>query len=261
VKRGQTVVVRDQGSDDFGVASKHFATRRGADERYPYVRRNPLWRLASAFLYYIFVPPVALVLALYHGVFIHNRCAVRRTGGCYLYGNHTHWLDVFIPFMLSFPRRAYVVAGPTAFDMPFVRHIVPMIGGVPLNTTKIGKIAFRDALDHAVRRGAVVAIFPESHEWSYYNGIRDFPPYSFTYPVRTRKPALGFVVTYRHRPLLRWRPPHMTVTVGQPVLPRDWDGLSDPKGYIRDAVFTFMSNTAREKKSYAYVHYELADAS
>ncbi|MCL1841406.1 MAG: 1-acyl-sn-glycerol-3-phosphate acyltransferase [Propionibacteriaceae bacterium] len=259
MKRGQTVVVRDERHDDFGSASKRFTKVHLADDEYVYVHRNFWWRLVAAFLYYILVPPVAVVLALFHGVLIHNRRAVRRTGGCYLYGNHTHWMDVFIPFLLSFPRRAYVVAGPTAISVPFVRHLVPMLGCVPLNVTPAGKDSFRKALDRAVARGSVVAIFPESHEWPYFNGIRDFTPYSFTYPVRTHRPALGYVVTYRRRLFLRWRPPHMTVTVGQPIMPDEWAGAADPKQLIRDRVHTFMCDTVRQKKSYAWVRYELTD--
>jgi 1-acyl-sn-glycerol-3-phosphate acyltransferase len=132
-----------------------------------------------------------------------------------------------------------------------------MLGGIPLNTTDEGKAKFRQALDKVVQKGCPVAIFPEQHEWPYYNGIRNFTPYSFTYPVHTATPAIGYVVTYRRRLVWRRRPPHMTVTVGHPVMPEAWAGAEDPKQVARDAVYTFMCDTVKKKKSYAWVDYEL----
>lgn len=259
MKPGQRVIVRDTAADDFGTASKH-VNPRAVTETYNYQHRNPLWWLAASLLYYVLVPPVALVLRVMYGIRIRNRRAVASAGGCYLYGNHTHWVDVFMPFLLGFPRRAWVVAGPTAVSLPLVRHIVPMVGGVPLNTTVAGKIKFRAALADAVAHGQVVGIFPEAHDWPYYNGIRDFPDRSFSYPVRTGAPVVPYVVTYRRR---RWRtnrPPHITITVGQPIRPADWAGAADPKRFVRDRVYDFMVATVAEQDSYGFVEYRQADA-
>ncbi|MCL2470724.1 MAG: 1-acyl-sn-glycerol-3-phosphate acyltransferase [Propionibacteriaceae bacterium] len=256
--RRRTITVSDEHEDDFGVASRH-VNQRVVDETYPYIRRNPLWRLASALLYYVVGPiPVWLISKMY-GMKIVNRSAIRKAGGCYAYANHTHWTDVLIPYLLAFPKRAYVVAGPTAVSVPVAKHLVPMVGGIPLNETVTGKAHFRQALDRAVKRGGVVAIFPEAHVWPYFNGIRDFSPASFTYPVRCSSPVVGYVVTYRPRRWLTMRPPRPTVTVGEPIMPETWANQPDPKQVLRDKVYQFMSQTARTKKSYAWVHYTTPD--
>ncbi len=250
------VVVGDAAEDDYGVVSKH-VTMRPVDETYRYRRRNPLWRLVAAFLYYIVVPIPALVIALLHGMRFVNRRAFRQAGGCYAYANHTHWVDVFIPYLLSFPRRAYVVAGPTAVSVPVVRHLVPMLGGVPLNITEAGKAAFREYLADLVRRGHPVAIFPEAHEWPYFNGIRDFPPYSFTYPVHRPAPVIGYVVTYRRRRRLTGHRPFLTVTVGQPIPPETWAGAEDPKALLKEKVHGFMVDTVQREHSFGWVEYDI----
>ena len=257
MKAGRRVVIHDASSDDFGTASKH-VDQRTVTETYRYQHRNPLWWLVSGFLYYVLLPPVTLVLMAVYGLRVRNRRALRAAGGCYLYGNHTHWFDVFLPYILSFPRRAWVVAGPTAVSVPLVRHIVPMVGGIPLNTTLAGKLKFRQELARDVARGGVVAIFPEAHNWPYYNGIRDFSDRSFSYPVRDGAPVVPYVVTYRRR---RWRtnrPPHLTITVGPPILPAQWSGQADPKRYLRDKVYDFMATTVEREKSYGFVEYVTA---
>ncbi|MCL2317088.1 MAG: 1-acyl-sn-glycerol-3-phosphate acyltransferase [Actinomycetia bacterium] len=253
MKAGQRIVVTDVATADFGEAGRGFP-ERVIDEGYPYQRRNPAWHGVSAFLYYVLLPPVALVLALAHGVRLRGRDIVREAGGCYLYGNHTNWFDVFIPFLLAFPRRAYIVTGPTAVSVPFVRHLVPMLGGIPLNTTPAGKRKFRAALDVAVRRGCPVAVFPEAHEWPFYNGIRDFPAYSFTYPVGADAPVVPYAVTYRRRFSRRLKP-HMSIIVGPAIRPSAWQGLPDPKQALRDRVHEFMCRTVRG--SFAWVEYVL----
>ncbi len=256
MKRGQRIEFSDEHDDDFGATSRH-VNERSIDDSYSY-EHGFFWRLLSAFLYFIVVPMPALLLMWLHGLRFRNRAAIRRAGGCYIYGNHTHWMDVFVPYLLAFPRRAYIVTGPVAVSVPLVRHLVPMLGGIPLNSSPRGKARFRAALDAAVRKGCPVAIFPEQHEWPWYNGIRDFSPYSFTYPVRTSTPVVGYVLTYRRRRLFSRRPPQMTVTVGQLIPPEAWAGAEDPKQAVRDRVHAFMCDTVEEQGSYAWVDYELA---
>jgi 1-acyl-sn-glycerol-3-phosphate acyltransferase len=254
--RSRRVQVTDALEDDFGVASRYVRTRK-IDESYRYVHRNPLWQLASALLYYLLAPLVGLVLIALFQVRFTNRSAIRRAGGCYTYANHTHWMDVFMPFLLAFPKRAYVITGPTAVSIPVVRHLVAMLGGVPLNTTAQGKQAFRARLADLVRRGHPVAVFPEAHMWPYYNGIREFRPYAFTYPVHDQVPVVGYVLTYRRRRWLRSGRPAMAVTVDEPLAPERWQGANDPKRVARDHVHAFMCATVRDQASYGWIQYEL----
>jgi len=258
IRSRRVVAVHDEREDDFGVASKK-VTPVTVDEHYPYIRRNLVWRVAAGLLYWVVLPLPALALMWWYGIRLRYRGTIRWLGGCYMYANHTNWVDVILPYLLSWPRRAYIVSGPTAVSVPVVRHIVPMLGAVPLSTTPAGKQMFRDFLADVTRKGHPVAIYPEAHEWPYYNGIRDFPAYSFTYPVRTATPVVGYVVTYRQRRFLKFRRPAMTVTVGPPIMPASWEGTTDPKQVVRDAVHTFMCDTVRELGSFAWIQYELDD--
>lgn len=251
----KTIIVTNPDQDDFGTTSKH-VREHAVDETYRY-EHGWAWRAVSWVLYYVLAPIPMWVISRIYGMRLVNRSSIARAGGCYIYGTHTHFADVFIPYLLAFPKRAWIVAGPTAVSVPVVKHIVAMLGAVPLNTTVRGKANFRACLSRAVDRGGVVAIFPEEHEWPYYTGIRDFPPYSFTYPVRTSAPVIAYAVTYRKRRWLTHRPPHLTVTVSDPIEPARWQGADDPKQTLRDAVHAFMTDTVRRQGSYEWIHYEL----
>jgi len=93
-------------------------------------------------------------------------------------------------------------------------------------------------------------IYPEAHIWPYYNGIRPFPDTAFAYPVREQVPAVGVVVVYRQRKLLRFLPPCITVVVGEPVYP---DASLPPRSARRalhQKVYTFMCDTVARRHSY-----------
>ena len=257
--RDKRVKVTNAAEDDFGAAGQR-VRKKTPDASYRYHHHNPLWHVISAFLYYVVAPIPAWVVTRIYGMTFVNRAEVRRHGGIYLYGNHCHWTDAIMPYLLAFPRRAYVIAGPTAVSVPFVRHIVPMMGGIPLNSTHEGKARFREAVDDVVRRGCIVGIAPEAHEWPYFNGIRDFPPYSFTYPVRACAPVLGYVVTFRQRRWRKDRRPNLTITVAEPIQPDQWQDIDDPKQFLRDEVHRFMCDTVRELNSYAWIQYDLSSA-
>jgi len=254
--RRQTIVVKDAAEADFGTASRHVEPRT-IDQGYRYTGHGWAWWVASALLYWVVAPVVVFTILAIYGVRFTNRAAVRRAGGVYLYANHSHWTDSLLPYALAWPRRAYIVAGPTAVSIPFVRHIVGMLGGVPLNTTPAGKETFRAFLAGVVAKGHPVGIYPEAHEWPYYTGIRDFSARSFTYPVRTGAPVLPYVVTYRARRWRKNRPPKLTVTVGEVIPPSVWEGTADPKQVARDAVHTWMVDTVRRLGSVEWVRYEL----
>ncbi len=76
-------------------------------------------------------------------------------------------------------------------------------------------------------------------------------------PIRcaSRLPAVGVVVVYRQRKLLRFLPPCITVVVGEPVYP---DASLPPRSARRalhQEVYTFMCDTVARRHSYAHIEY------
>ena len=133
-----------------------------------------------------------------------------------------------------------------------------MLGAVPLADTINGTRQFLAALHRRLERRQAIMIYPEAHIWPYYNGIRPFPDTAFAYPVREQVPAVGVVVVYRQRKLLRFLPPCITVVVSDPFYP---DPALPPRSARRDLhrkVYTFMCDTVARRHSYAHIEYRPA---
>ena len=186
-------------NDDF--AGTNITTCRVGKE-FRFVRSSLLWRAVSFVVYYVIAFPIVwLVARLYLGLRFENKKVLRqlRGKGFFLYGNHTQILDAFLPAIAAFPRRAYIVAGPDVVSIPGIKHLVMLLGALPIPTEMSAMRGFLDAISLRYRQNACVAMFPEAHIWPYYTGIRPFPDTSFRYPVKENAPAVAMVVTYRKR--------------------------------------------------------------
>ena len=217
----QTIYYSDPLQDDF--AGNHIRGKV-VDQNFPFLHRSRLWELGSFLVYYgIAVPLVFLICKIYLGMKFENHRQLRQVGrsGYFLYGNHTHGLDAFLPAMAAFPKRGYVVANPDAVSIPGLRNLVQLIGCIPVPSALSGFPPFLKALERRFRQGACIGIFPEAHIWPFYTGVRPFVGSSFRYPVKMNAPVVAMAVTYRkRRGLFRWvKRPGITVTFSAPMYP------------------------------------------
>jgi len=244
----------DEVNDDFAEGDEEL---RVIGAEYKYDHKNPLWHIVAFISYYLFVVPVGyLHCKINFGLRIKGRKNIRAIkGGCYAYGNHTSWIDSFVPSFLAWPKRAFIITGPRAVSLSLLPIFAPMLGAVPLNTTEKGKKSFREFLKNQVGKGRLVAIFPEAHLWPYYNKIRQFSERSFTYPINHNIPVVGYVLTYRQRKLFKNWPPAVTITVGKPIYRNEWKNKSNPKLFLRNKILKFMRDTVKSEKSFEYIKY------
>ena len=103
-----------------------------------------------------------------------------------------------------------------------------------------------------------MAIFPEAHIWPFYTGIRPFPDTAFRYPVKENAPVIAMVTTYRkRRGLFRFlKKPGMTVTLSQPMYPRQDLAPKQAQQELRDRVHHFMVEVSSSRENVAYIRYE-----
>lgn len=244
--------------DDF--AGNHIKTKPVGKD-FPYLRRSRLWALGSFLVYYaVAVPVVFLICKLYLGMKFENHRQLRklRSTGFFLYGNHTQYLDAFLPAMAAFPKRGYVVANPDAVSIPGLRNLVQLIGCIPIPSDLGGFPAFLEAVEHRFRQGSCVGIYPEAHIWPFYTGVRPFVGTSFRYPVRLRAPVVAMAVTYRkRRGLFHWvKRPGMTVTFSEPMYP---DPVLHPKAAqeeLRHRTYEFLRQVTSRSDNVEYIRYE-----
>lgn len=254
-KKRRTIYYKNMLEDDFaGMAIRR--AEIGAD--FPYIRESWIWRTYSWLLYYLVAIPIVFCISkLYLGMRFENRKALRAlsSGGYFLYCNHTHWLDVFIIPLAAFPKRVYTVAGADAVSIRGLRHLVMLLGCLPIPTKLTALPRYREVIRRRFIEGGCIAVFPEAHIWPYYTGIRPFRDTSFTYPAQLDAPVAAATVTYRkRRGLFRFcRKPGMTVQIGAPIYGEG--GAREKKAFLRDQVYAYMCKTASEGENIAYIRY------
>ncbi|MBQ9046123.1 MAG: 1-acyl-sn-glycerol-3-phosphate acyltransferase [Oscillospiraceae bacterium] len=257
MKNDRVQYYSDPVNDDFAGTSIN-TCEVGAD--FPYVRSSVLWKGLSFLVYYIIaVPIVFLVSKLYLGLRFENRKAPRslRGAGYYLYGNHTRVLDAFVPAMAAYPKKAYIIAGPDAVSISGLKHIVMMLGALPIPTELSAMRAFLEAVSQRYKENNCVAIYPEAHIWPFYTGIRPFSDTAFRYPVKENAPVIAMVTTYRKRKGLfqLLKKPGMTVIFSDPMFPDPSLSPRKAQRELRDRVYRFMEETAEGREQVEYIRY------
>lgn len=246
----------DEVNEDFASTNGKIS-RDTVDGKYRYSHRSVWWKLGVAVAYRLFATPLVwLYTRIWLGVRVKNRAAMRKTGGCMVYLNHTQNVcDAFIPTILSFPKRAYVVTGPEAVSIPGIRTLVALLGAIPLPSALSACRSFEAKLQEAIEEKAAVIIYPEAHIWPYCSFVRRFPDKSFSYPCRLGAPVIAGVTVYRQRKILKNHHPHITVYLSDPIYPDPTLKEKQARRKLCDEAYDFMSRTAREQGSYEYVRY------
>ena len=73
--------------------------------------------------------------------------------------------------------------------------------------------------------------------------------------MREQVPAVGVVVVYRQRKLLRFLPPCINVVVSDPFYPDPSLPPRSARRALHRKVYTFMCDTVARRRSYAHIDY------
>jgi glycosyltransferase involved in cell wall biosynthesis/1-acyl-sn-glycerol-3-phosphate acyltransferase len=260
LKAKKTFVYRDELNDDF--AGTRIATKT-PDSVFDYRHRSPVWRSVAFLLYHFVAIPVAFLFCrIGFQMRIRNRGVIRpyRKSGFFLYGNHTQTAaDAFVPSLVSFPKKAHLIANPDAVSIPGLGQIVQMLGAIPIAGTFGGMKNMMDAIDRCQRADGVVAIYPEAHIWPYYTGIRPFRSTSFAFPIKYGTPSFAFTTTYQRRKgIFGGDRPRITVHIDGPFFPDAMLDRNAAKEKLRDQIHAAMQARAKRYNEVAYVEYRKA---
>lgn len=253
------IVFRDESKDDFAFSYGKIKTEK-VDKKYKYINKNILWRIVSFFLYYVVCPPILYFYSkLKCGYRVVGREKLKKAkGGYFVYCNHTQAeLDAFLPNLLSYPRRTYIITGPEATSIKGLRQIVKMLGALPVASTICGLKNMDNAIRARVQANNAIAIFPEAHIWPYYTKIRPFPSGSFKFPIRTGKPCFSFTVTYHDRYIFfhKCKRPGITVYVEGPFYPDLSVSKIQAQELLRQKVYDSMVKSSLRDNQVEYIEY------
>lgn len=256
-KTKKVVYFTDELNDDF--AGTKIQTKK-PDSSFRYNHKNPIWNFFAFIIYRVIAIPFAyLYCKIAFGVKIKNRKVLvpYRKAGFFLYGNHTQSIaDAFIPTLVSFPKKAYLIANPDVVSIPGLRQIVQMLGAIPIAGTMGGMKNMMETIEHRNKTGRVIAIYPEAHIWPYYTGIRPFRSTSFAFPIKFGTPSFSFTTTYQERKSIFGKTkPKITVHIEGPFFPDPSLDKNLSKEKLRNQVFASMTKNAQTYNQVRYVEY------
>lgn len=252
----KTVYYNDPINDDF--AGNHIEQKK-IDESYPFGGRSLLWRFFAAIVYYVIAAPVVyLICRVFIGMSFKNVRAVKKlkSGYC-LYINHTHYSDVYIPSILAWPKRAYIISSADAVSVKGFSWLTPMLGAVPIPTGISGMTKFVECIRDYCKAGSCLSIFPEAHIWPYYTGVRPLQKTSFRYPVAWDCPMVVAAVTYqKRRGLNAWRrSPRRTVYVSEPIFVNAELPKKEAQAELTKKAQAFMDEMTARYSTYSPIEY------
>ncbi len=224
-------------------------------EKYSYFPKTAIRRGFACGLYHAAGPVVWLLQKIAYGEKTVGREKLKdyRKEGFFLYGNHTRGMgDAYCPGLLTWPKKAYIVAGADAFSIRGVRRIVEDLGGIALPAGRKGFKNYSQAMLRHAELCHIVTLYPEAHIWPRYTGIRPFKPASFHYPAETGKPVFTFTTTWQKRKILPGS--RAVVYVDGPFIPDMELPMDKRKEVLRDQALEAMTNSAKNS-NYEKIHY------
>ncbi len=168
-----------------------------------------------------------LIVTLRHGLKIEGKKNIKKNKELFRNGamticNHVFMWDYLCVLKAIRPRLQFHMAWPVNFEGPN-RHLIKLVGGVPIPSTRRAIVKFSHAIDDIIEDKKWLHIFPEASMWFYYPNIRPFKKGCFTYAVKHNKPIIPMAISYR-RPrglykLFKGKIPTVTLRIGTPILP------------------------------------------
>ncbi len=225
------------------------------DERYRFVNRNIFFRLGSALLFYVIAIPLLDIAArIFFGLKITGKKNMRYLkGGAVTVTNHVHFLDSPMVACTLFPRKPFFATLKANFEIPVVRRLVRLLGGVPIPESPKALHAFMESMRVQLEKGRIVHFYPEASLWPWHNELRPFRNGAFHLAVKSGVPVLPMVFTFRKPGGLMSKlrkKPLITLRIGAPEYPAKTGSERSRVLQMRSAVQEAMeAMLAEDKKS------------
>lgn len=235
----KVIYYKDELNDEFSTAK---IKAKKIDGSYKYEHTSLFKKFTAFFWYRIVAAPIAYLytkIVFHHKVINKKILKPFRKKGYFIYGNHTQDIaDAFIPNMLSYPKRSYVIVHPNNISMPVLGHVTPSMGALPLPDDTIAYKNFIKAVTNKIKQNHCVVIYPEAHIWPFYTKIRPFVDKSFHYPIMCDVPVFCFTNTYQKRK--HSKKPKIVTYIDGPFYANKDLPLNERKKDLRDQVYNTM---------------------
>lgn len=254
MKYQDIIYYEDELNDDFGTSVKKI---KPLPKKYKYISKNIFFKFFSFLVYRMILRPFAwlyLKVRFYHK--IKNKKAIKKIKtGFFIYGNHATIVgDAFIPNILTFKKKNYIITGEQANSLTPILAVLKALGALPLADNLHQKKEMVKAVKERIHEGGSITIYPEAHVWPYYTDIRPYSSESFKYAVKLNAPVIAMTNCFQKRKI-RKRPKIVTYIDG-PFYPKDDLSLAENAQYLRDLVYTAMKERTKAYSTYDYFIYK-----
>ena len=180
--------------------------RLRVDENYPFVPRGRAFRIASGALHRLAGAVLPLFNRLMFGLQVEGReHLLGIPGGAVTVCNHVHILDCSMVASASgLKKRMLFPTLKSNLEIPFIRHLVRLLGGIPIPTSTKAFGRFCKVVKDSLRQGDWVHLYPEGMLAPYFDGVRPFHRGAFMFAHDCGVPVVPFVIHYRES-ASRWR--------------------------------------------------------
>jgi len=223
------------------------------DEEYRFINRNIFFKIGSLLVFYVIgIPLLSIGARLFFGLRIKGKTNFSYLkGGAVTVTNHVHMLDSPMVACTLFPRKPFFASLKSNFEIPVVRWLVRLLGGVPIPETPKALHAFMNSMREELQKGRIVHFYPEASLWPWYEGLRPFKDGAFHLAVKSNVPVLPMVFKFRDP----WWPssyirktPLVTMIIGKPQYPDENVNEKERIENMREAVSVTMNKMLNEGK-------------
>ena len=148
-----------------------------------------------------------------------NAC---RTDGVITVCNHVHPMDCTMVDLAMHRKRMYYITLESNFRIPVVRHLIRILGGVPLSPNPHYMKEMFAEMGNALRAGAAVQIYPEGVLIPYCKELRKFKTGAFYMAVENQIPILPLIIVQKEPDgIFKWykRKPCLQLHILPPLYP------------------------------------------
>jgi len=191
------------------------------DEKYPYVNKNPFFKLLSNIIHIIIFLIVFSMVYFKFNLKIKGKNNLKKLkkeykGGIITVSNHIHEWDYLCCLKAVFPKKLYCPVVKENIESK-ERILMRLCNMIPIPDTSFqGMKVFIKTIDNLLKKKKIIHFYPESALWWYYQPIREFENGAFFFAVRNRVPILPMAFSYRQGPKEKV---YFTLTIGKPLFP------------------------------------------
>lgn len=191
------------------------------DENYPYINKNPFFRLLSNIIHII------IFLIVFPMIYFKFRLKIKGKenlkelkrnykNGIITISNHIHEWDYLCCLKSVFPSKLYCPVVKENIESKD-RLLMRLCNMIPIPDTSFqGMKVFIKTINELLKNGKIVHFYPESALWWHYQPIREFEKGAFFFAVKNNIPILPMAFSYRQGPKEKV---YFTLTIGKAIFP------------------------------------------